>query len=880
MKRLLILLLTTLATGFASRAQGSWTPAGADPSFPRTLLDSLAVPGIRNSLPDPDHLTLYGSIWTHAFSAIPTGNATDADRAERSMLAREAAFVYLMDRKYDAGAIVALPAADRDTLRARVIRLLEAINTTVETGTFWTFYTPWQQRSKEIINYLIAYDLMKGAGVAQASLEASKTKLVTFTANLYQKAMASYTFLNLKFFTYQFNNHSIMTASALGLAAIVFNDYGNANVNYQPLNWINAGFYNLDNTLWMENGTYPRVSEPDTLAGYAEGPNYFKYGFENAFPFIRAMGGFLPDGNYSATFNSITRSIRNPWYDPRYDRLYDWLNKIRMPDGGFPSIHDSYMGYGTVIMALSGKPQYNLSNPGFSADEPWIRSQYIATNVTHGVNTDSLFQALPAAGSLVFRSSWETSAVYMHFIGKNGIALTGAKSHHQGDASSFSLMAYGELLAVDPGYPGASQADLENKAIDHSLVLVNDAGPLPPTGELVSTSTNTAYIERYFDTPLIDYGEVRTAYQGADVVRRNLFVRNKYFLLADQVSSASAKNYTFQLHGNGLYGALPAAVTGAFVPDFPNGRGLYQRNGVTLLAAIGVTGGMSSFTWETDSMVINGGFRRYSKMLAHKNSVASATFLSALVPYTTQVPVVTAASQGSSTVSFRVVMDGYRDLAFCSQSGSTVVLNADSTGMNKAVKGDGKFNYYSETPSGGFSAAFIRDGDSLVAGSRQILRSAGRIDLAWMRLDSTVWEGYASAADTVRVCADVPMQVLRGAVTATAYDSVHHLATFFCAGKGYFFAAPAGLTWVWTGQAGTSWHDASNWQLEGHPQLHGVPVSTNNVFIAAGTPNAPVVSSAAPAVCRNLTIAAGATLTVSSLRFLTVEGTLTVGSGK
>ena len=879
MRRLLIALFVALMPALAP-AQGSWSPAGADPSFPRTLLDSLAVPGIRSTLSDPDHLSLYGSIWSHSFAAIPAGNATDADRVERSMLAREAAFVILMDRKYDAGAIVPLPAPDRDTLQARVIRLLEGMNTTVETGGYLTFYTPWQGRSKEIINYLIAYDLMKGAGIQQALLEASKTKLLTFTANLYQKAMASYTFMNLKFFTYQFNNHSIMSASALGLAAIVFNDYGNANVNYQPLNWINAGLYNIDNTLWMENGSYPRVSEPDTLAGYAEGPNYFKYCFENAFPFIRAMGGFLPDGNYSATFNSITRSIRNPWYDPRYDRLYDWLNKIRMPDGGFPSIHDSYMGYGTVIMALSGKPQYNLPNPGFNADEPWIRSQYIATNVAHGIITDSLFQALPGAGSLVFRSSWQTSAVFMHFIGKHGIALTGAKSHHQGDASSFSLMAYGELLAVDPGYPGASQADLENKAIDHSLVLVNNAGPLPPTGELVSTSTNTAYIERYFDTPLLDYGEVRTAYQGADVIRRNLFVRNGYFLLADQMSSASAKNYTFQLHGNGLYGALPAAATGAFVPDFSNGRGLYQRNGVTLLAAVGVTGGMSLFAWETDSMVINGGFRRYSKMLAAKNSVAAATFLSALVPYTSPAPVVNAASQGSASVSFRVLQNGFHDLAFCSQSGAMVALNADSTGMNKAVKGDGKLNFYSETSTGGFSSAFMGDGDSLVAGGRQILRATGRIDMAWMRLDSTVWAGYVSAADTVRVCADGPMQVLTGSVTALAYDSVRHQAKLFCTAKGNFLAAPASLTWVWTGQAGTSWHDAANWQLEGHPQLHGVPVAANSVYIPAGSVSMPVVSSAAPAVCRNLTIVDGAALTVASLRFLTVEGTLTLGSAK
>jgi hypothetical protein len=807
-----------------------------------------------------------------ATGTIPAGNSTNSDRYARSLIAREAAFTYLMDRKTVNGAIVPLTQVERDTLLNRAIKLLESINTDVDVGTFWTFYNPWQNRSKELTGYLIAYDLLRGAGVSGSQLTNSKTKLLTFTANLYQRSMASYTFLNLKFFTYQFNNHSIMTASTLGLAAVVFNNNTSTNTNYQPQNWINAGLYNLDNTLWVENGTYPRVSEPDTMAGYAEGPNYFKYGFENAFPFIRAMGNFLPDGYYSVTFNNISRNIRNPWYDTRYDRIYDWLNRIRMPDGSFPSIHDSYMGFSSPIAALSGKPQFNWMFPGFNSNDPIFRTQYIATNVAHGAMADSPFQALPAAGSLVFRSAWQQQAVYMHFIGKHGIALTGAKAHHQGDASSFSLAAYGELLAVDPGYPGASQAELENKAVDHSLVLVNGAGPLPPTGETVSTSTNTAYIENYFDTPVLDYGEVRVNYSGVEVVRKNLFVRNKYFILTDFMTASSAKSYTFQLHGNGLFGSVPTAPTGSFTPAFSQGKGLYQRNGVTLLAHIAAPGAAPVFSYDQDSMVISGGFRRYSRMLAMKSNQTNTIFLTTLYPYTNTTPVVEPGVQRSQATSVKVQAEGFRDLVFCSYSGSYTVIPSDSSGLSKVVKGNGKINFLSENLSGKFAAAFIESGDSLTGGGQTIVKASKNMDVAWMYLDTTVACGFVSDSAVVKLISTGPMQKLSGPVQSVSWSPSGGFSTVVFSGSGNFMLGRQNLTWIWSGNSGTSWHDPDNWNLSGFSSIHGVPAETNNVYIPSGAVNMPVVASPEVAACHNLTIAQNASLMIELTRFLTVGG--------
>ncbi len=853
--------------------QGSWLPPGRDPSFPRSYPDSLEIPVVRNSLTDPDIQPLYNPVWWNAGNIIPSGNSTYTDRFARAGIAREAAFIYLMDRKPAGNTIVSLTQADRDTMLNRAIMLLESMNTEVDVGTFWTFYNPWQHRSKELISYLIAYDHLRGAGVPEGLLQTARNKLVLFAGNLYQKAMASYTFLNLQFFTYQFNNHSIMTASALGLAAVILAEHTSTNINQQPLNWINAGLYNLDNTLWMENGVYPRVSEPDTLAGYAEGPNYFKYGFENAFPFIRAMGNFLPDGLYPVTFGSNTRHIKNPWFDDRFDRIYDWMNRIRMPDGSSPAIHDSYAGFGTTITALSGKPRFNWLNPGFTPNELTIRSQYIATHIPHGEISDSLFQPLPAAGSLVFRSSWSWDAIYMHFIGKHGIALTGAKAHHQGDASSFSLSAFGQLLAVDPGYPGASQASLTNKPEDHSLILVNGSGPLPPNGELVSTSTNTAYIEHYFDTPMLDYGEVRVSYSGAEIIRRNLFVRNRYFLLADFLSSTSSKTYTWQLHGHGIAGGAPASPEEAYYPDYSNYQGRYRRDSVSLLVRVSTPGTVPEFNHSTDSMAIAGGFRKYSRMTARQNA-ANTVFLSALCPVIPSDSVSLLAQQTSQAAVYQILSGGFRDLVFSSFAGVPVTIQPDSVMSWQPVTGNGKVNFYSETDEGLFSTAFIREGDSLKAGNRQIIQVVPEGDIAWMHCDSILAAGFISGAATARLYSGGPMLPIYGPVQSVGYDPVSGMLVVQFSGRGNFLMGRDGLTWVWNGSASHDWHDPANWHLQGHAQIHGVPKSTHNVLIDASASRMPVVEEAHPAACHDLTIEAGAGVSVASMRFLTVYGSV------
>ena len=73
----------------------------------------------------------------------------------------------------------------------------------------------------------------------------------------------------------------------------------------------------------------------------------------------------------------------------------------------------------------------------------------------------------------------------------------------------------------------------------------------------------------------------------------------------------------------------------------------------------------------------------------------------------------------------------------------------------------------------------------------------------------------------------------------------------------------------WIGGTSADWNVASNW-------CGGVlPTAATDVVIPAGILFNPVISNATIALCRNLTISSGATLTVNNTRQISVSGNLT-----
>ncbi|WP_343305615.1 LamG-like jellyroll fold domain-containing protein [Chitinophaga niabensis] len=87
-----------------------------------------------------------------------------------------------------------------------------------------------------------------------------------------------------------------------------------------------------------------------------------------------------------------------------------------------------------------------------------------------------------------------------------------------------------------------------------------------------------------------------------------------------------------------------------------------------------------------------------------------------------------------------------------------------------------------------------------------------------------------------------------------------------CTAMAYTNVATSGSSGQWTGNVSTDWADAANWCTG------TVPTAATDVIIAAGATRMPSVTSSI--ACNNLTVNAGATLTISAAGTLNIAGAL------
>jgi hypothetical protein len=760
---------TIFITAFA---QGSWQPAGADLSFPRTLLKTAEIPAVRQSLENPSRKELYNAVYAWAMVSPPATNSIATDRRMRARSAKNAAFIRLINLKPAASnTLDTLTAAEKAQLETNIILLLETINTTVDSP---FSYENWQWRSKELIDYLTAYDLLRGAGVSAATLQISQTKLQEFSAKLYTEASRNI-FGNV-FLNGMKNNHLLMTASALGMAGVVLNDGGSATIAYQPQTWINAGMYAIDNVMWRDA---QRQSEPGIIAGYAEGPYYFKYAMQNCLPFFRAFGNFLPDGNYSFTWNNVTRQIRNPYFDPNYDLLYEWAAEITMPDGRLPALEDSYIDMAMPELAITGKPQFvknfypqNLEPAQLKTLDAQLdgtvdlRANFLAANVNPLPETEKRLTSLPTSGNLIFRSGTGFQSNYLHVYGKNGKMLTSSGGHNHGDASSFSLYAYGQLLALDAGYIKYDRRTEVGNATNHNLVLVDGAGPLIGTSGAANDAE--AFIQDAFETEKLTYGEVKTTYNGAGITRKTLNIRGEYYLMADFISAAAPHNFTWQLHGFGLENGTTAQ--GTFTDNATEHEGTWQKNGVSLKAHVTATNGASTYSKTTSiHETTYNQTENHTTFLVTKDNVSQTQFLATLQPYSTSAAATSTLSLTNLAGLVNTSPD-FTDLAFT--QADTVLQTVNTVELPLPVKSDANFSFFSVANTGEFAQLFLENGTTLFYGSEQIIQSNKRANISWAQLAQDEYQGYVSMPATLMVkVAKLPVVVTGQNLSSWNYDA-------------------------------------------------------------------------------------------------------------
>lgn len=129
---------------------------------------------------------------------------------------------------------------------------------------------------------------------------------------------------------------------------------------------------------------------------------------------------------------------------------------------------------------------------------------------------------------------------------------------------------------------------------------------------------------------------------------------------------------------------------------------------------------------------------------------------------------------------------------------------------------------------------------------------------------------FGAGSGTINTIA-IPANITAGTYSGTI--TISSAAT--CASS---YPITIGIGKKWAGTVSSDWTNASNWTPSGEPTT-----SDYCVVIPSGTPNNPVIASAAN--CGNLTINSGATLTVNAGYSLTVQdyvktdGTLTINNG-
>lgn len=637
-----IFLIVFLKLFFVQLIWAQWPPPGAVLSHPVVLCDNNSRVGVINALNTDPHHTLFTSVWNYGMMPAPPNNSSDGERQVRAWHAQESAFLLYIGMKPTENGLMVMTIEDSLFLVTKVVGLLEEINSEVGYESGWVFYQEWQHRSKELLFYLMAYDWLLGCGLGEVELALAQQQIVIFTANLFERVLAPYPnpvpiFPDLYFFDFQFNNHSLMVSSTLALAATILADFIGEGFYDNPENWFNVGLWNLDNTLFVEDGLFPRVSEPDALAGYAEGPNYYAYAFENVLPFVNSMSRFFPDLDLNVQYQSVLRTIRNPFYDERYIRFPEWMSRIRLPDGSYPAIHDSRNGFRTPINVFFQLPQYHYYDDYTLCNVPKFRTQFLCTlNEPQGIMYDGAM-VMAESGSVVFRDTSE--GVYVHFIGKSGIPLRGAKSHHQGDAGSFIMMNKDKMMMLDAGYAGANQSAWVNGYNNHNTMLVDYTGPLPPTGEFVSVETNQVDLDTNFLSEEIDYVRMGLFYKETAIERNIVRIGHRCYFLVDEFVSELPHNYTIQFHGQGVEEGEIASETGRFEWLQDKGVGLWQCYDEGLAVYAGYVGNNAQHEIVLDSAVLAGGyFVEHSKLLIHSPVVKKGTFVSLMAPFSYESP--------------------------------------------------------------------------------------------------------------------------------------------------------------------------------------------------------------------------------------------------
>ncbi|MCB0971979.1 MAG: heparinase II/III family protein, partial [Acidimicrobiales bacterium] len=454
--------------------------------------------------------------------------------------------------------------------------------------------------SEEIVNAATAYDLLLGAGY---DLGADRAEIVRRLASVTDELRTNFVDLSTAGGVAQLhqNNHRTKSGAAMAVAAVAL---GGDVDDELARRWWDTGVDLVDD-----------VQRHVLITGdgaYAEGPFYYRFTLQNLLPFLDAWERHLGTGSWT-TADGLTVPFLGD--RPQFARTQRWMLDLTLPDGTLAPIDDGNPGRSSYFGALPSTLPTAAAGYWRWADTP----QPLETDGNVDLGPEAIVaydlalapapptwaptQFYVEGGNAVFRSAWSDDATMALVLGEHDTASefgrdrTGAgrypQSHEHAEPGAFLLEAFGERLALDPGYLSFSEHDEVNRPEHHNVVLVDGAGPADyldasfawaddPFGR--PPAEGQATIAATLDSGSLDAATVATAYRGATIARRFLFGDDRYLVVADAIDADPGIELTWMVHGNGggtSGGTFEATATG----------GRWTIGGGRLDAAIASTAG-------------------------------------------------------------------------------------------------------------------------------------------------------------------------------------------------------------------------------------------------------------------------------------------------
>jgi len=777
-------LLSLLLASAPAVAHAAWQPAGVDLTRPRLLMRPGDVPIVQQRVLREPYRTQLARIVDQAASGSnwdPADHTIPAER-EKAKAAKNGAFLYAIDRTITGGVAVPFASAAerqaagdhaRDSLLAMytVSRIADTFDDDINT-------------SEEIVGYATAYDTLLGAGYPFAPDDeaAIRANLIALTSDLYEdyRGLDPQVGSSAVFLT---NNHRTKSGAALAIAAIALAEHTPAPGSdpahiAEPADWFAYGIAQVDRVL--------RFAYVSGDGAYSEGPYYARYSGQNHLPFLRAVDR-LAGGVPGPVFGLAQPNL---WRHPLFARHQRWMVDTTLPDGSMAHIDDGNVGrsyYYGMLSSLADAPLFHWA--WAHGREPFVAEGSIDLAADQIVNYDDAIPAVAPAdsptsfyiegGHAMLRQDWSRDAVLALILGEHGIAnefardeqdrgIVVAASHEQAEPGAFSLFAFGEQLAIDPGYFTFPERDLVAKPQHHNIVLVDGKGPVDPFTATLSWADRNAEphadgqstITHTLDTGFLDAATVSSSYGGtpaivtgsavpsvppAQITRRFLLPDHRYLVIADFVRSKQSRSFSWLLHGNGGPGS-----DGTFLAT-PNGA-TWTIRGARLDGAIALDGAAPVFTTSSElHEIYDRGRRSHTVLHASANGSSLRSVLLAVPTHAGDAaPEVTpVAVPGGAGLAFRDVAGDRVALAVHRAPGQgEVALDAPALGLREAATDGGVWNFDAHL-DGTLRSAFADDarvlrydGATLVEaasyGSLGIRPEAARAELVAETADASV----------------------------------------------------------------------------------------------------------------------------------------------